>query len=185
MMNCNPFTYGHLKLIEYASKKVETLYVFIIQEDRSYFKFEDRYKMAVESCKKLSNVVILESGTIFGTFITFQAYFEKEVNSEIEVDASLDIELFTNYVAPILNISKRFVGDEPVDEVTQQYNRNLMEILPNYDIELFVIPRFEEDGKIISAKTVRKAIEDKNMDLLKKMVPKEAYSIIKNKYINI
>ena len=60
-----------------------------------------------------------------------------------------------------------------------------MEILPNYDIELFVIPRFEEDGKIISAKTVRKAIEDKNMDLLKKMVPKEAYSIIKNKYINI
>ena len=61
----------------------------------------------------------------------------------------------------------------------------IMEILPNYDIELFVIPRFEEDGKIISAKTVRKAIEDKNMDLLKKMVPKEAYSIIKNKYINI
>ena len=54
--------------------------------------------------------------------------FEKEVNSEIEVDASLDIELFANYVAPILNISKRFVGDEPVDEVTQQYNRNLMEI---------------------------------------------------------
>lgn len=183
MMNCNPFTYGHLKLIEYASKKVETLYVFIVQEDRSYFKFEDRYKMAVESCKKLPNVVVLESGTIFGTFMTFQAYFEKETNSEIEVDASLDIELFTSYVAPILNISKRFVGAEPVDKVTQQYNRNLMEILPNYDIELFIIPRFEEDGKIISAKTVRKAIEDKNMDLLKKLVPKEVYSIIKNKYI--
>lgn len=185
MMNCNPFTYGHLKLIEYASKKVETLYVFIVQEDRSYFKFEDRYKMAVESCKKISNVVILESGTIFGTFMTFQAYFEKETNSEIEVDASLDIELFTNYVAPILNISKRFVGDEPVDKVTQQYNRNLMEILPNYNIELSIIPRFEEDGKIISAKTVRKAISDKDFDLLKKLVPKEVYSIIKNKYINI
>ena len=185
MMNCNPFTYGHLKLIEYASKKVETLYVFIVQEDRSYFKFEDRYKMAIESCKKIPNVVILESGTIFGTFMTFQAYFEKETNSEIEVDASLDIELFTNYVAPILNISKRFVGDEPVDKVTQQYNRNLMEILPNYNIELFIIPRFEEDGKIISAKTVRKAISDKDFDLLKKLVPKEVYLIIKNKYINI
>lgn len=185
MMNCNPFTYGHLKLIEYASKKVDTLYVFIVQEDRSYFKFKDRYNMAVKSCKKLSNVVVLESGTIFGTFMTFQAYFEKETNSEIEVDASLDIEIFTSYVAPLLNISKRFVGDEPVDKVTQQYNRNLTEILPNYGIELFIIPRFEEDGKIISAKTVRKAIEEKNLELLKKLVPKETYLIIKNKYLKM
>ena len=60
-----------------------------------------------------------------------------------------------------------------------------MEILPNYNIELFIIPRFEEDGKIISAKTVRKAISDKDFDLLKKLVPKEVYLIIKNKYINI
>ena len=183
MMNCNPFTYGHLKLIEYASKKVETLYVFVVQEDKSYFKFQDRLKMVIESCKSIPNVVVLQSGTIFGTFMTFQAYFEKETNADVEVDASLDIELFASYVAPILNISKRFVGDEPVDKVTQQYNKDLQEILPSYDIDVYIIPRFQIDNQIISAKTVRQAIKEKDTILLKKIVPPATYSIIKEKYL--
>lgn len=184
MMNCNPFTNGHLKLIEYASKQVDTLYVFIVQEDKSYFKFIDRFEMAKESCKDLKNVVVLESGTVFGTFMTFQAYFDKETNDKVEVDASLDIELFACYVAPLLNISKRFVGDEPIDKVTQQYNRDLMEILPSYNIDVFIVPRFKIDENIISAKTVRKTIEKKDLKLLKKLVPLPTYSIIKNKYLN-
>lgn len=182
-MNCNPFTYGHLKLIEYASKKVETLYVFVVQEDKSYFKFQDRLKMVIESCKSIPNVVVLQSGTIFGTFMTFQAYFEKETNADVEVDASLDIELFASYVAPILNISKRFVGDEPVDKVTQQYNKDLQEILPSYNIDVYIIPRFQIDNQIISAKTVRQAIKEKDTVLLKKLVPPATYSIIKKKYL--
>lgn len=185
MMNCNPFTYGHLKLVEYASQRVDTLYIFVVQEDKSYFKFKDRLKMVEDSCKSISNVIVIPSGTVFGTFMTFQAYFEKETNNEVEVDASLDIELFTNYVAPILNISKRFVGDEPVDQVTQQYNKDLQEILPLYNIELFIIPRFKSNGKIISAKTVRKAIEEHNIDILRELVPPTTYSIIKEKYFNV
>lgn len=184
MMNCNPFTNGHLKLIEYASKQVETLYVFVVQENKSYFKFSDRIKMVIDCCKNLTNVVVLESGTVFGTFMTFQAYFEKETNDKVEVDASLDIELFACYVAPLLNISKRFVGDEPVDKVTQQYNRDLVEILPLYNIDVFIVPRFKIDGYFISAKTVRKAIKNRDLELLKKLVPPAVYSVIERKYLN-
>lgn len=45
VMNCNPFTRGHLYLIEEALKKVEALYIFCVEEDRSFFSFADRFTM--------------------------------------------------------------------------------------------------------------------------------------------
>lgn len=45
VMNCNPFTKGHRYLIEQALKTVEYLYIFVVEEDKSYFKFQDRLKM--------------------------------------------------------------------------------------------------------------------------------------------
>ena len=45
VMNCNPFTLGHRYLIEQASLKSEEVVVFIVEEDKSLFPFEDRYHM--------------------------------------------------------------------------------------------------------------------------------------------
>lgn len=42
VMNCNPFTLGHRYLIEYASKYVDYLYIFVVEEDKSFFPFSDR-----------------------------------------------------------------------------------------------------------------------------------------------
>lgn len=53
VMNCNPFTYGHLYLIEQAKKQVDILLVFVVSEDRSEFRFVDRFEMvkkAVSIC---------------------------------------------------------------------------------------------------------------------------------------
>lgn len=36
VMNGNPFTKGHRYLIEYAAKNVEKLYIFVVEEDKSY-----------------------------------------------------------------------------------------------------------------------------------------------------
>ena len=33
VMNANPFTQGHLALVEYASTQVKTLYVIVVKED--------------------------------------------------------------------------------------------------------------------------------------------------------
>ena len=40
VMNCNPFTNGHKYLIKKARKMVDVLLVFVVQEDKSYFKFD-------------------------------------------------------------------------------------------------------------------------------------------------
>lgn len=177
MMNCNPFTNGHYNLIKYASKNVDKLFVFVVQEDRSYFRFEDRFNMVKAGCKEFDNVVVLGSGKVFGSYITFPDYFHRDDNPNVEIDVSMDIELFTEYIAPALNIKKRFVGNEPVDNVTRNYNNQIKKELPKFGIEFIEIPRFEDsNGKIISAKFVRKALEENNWEEVKSMVP---YSVLK------
>ena len=42
VMNCNPFTKGHLALITYAAKSCSLLHIFVVEENRSCFPFADR-----------------------------------------------------------------------------------------------------------------------------------------------
>lgn len=120
VMNCNPFTYGHRHLIEYAAKKVDILYIFVVEEDRSFFKFEDRMQMVKQGTKDLKNVVVVPSGRWVLSYETMPIYFEKAIKQEAQVDASKDLEIFARYIAPPLGITKRFVGEEPTDKVTRQ-----------------------------------------------------------------
>ncbi|MCH5199593.1 MAG: hypothetical protein J1F60_01445 [Oscillospiraceae bacterium] len=58
----------------------------------------------------------------------------------------------------------------------------MKEILPKYGVELCEIPRKEIDGEPISASLVRKHLEDKNWDEIKKIVPDTTYSFLEKKY---
>lgn len=48
VVNCNPFTNGHLYLIESAAQRVDNLYIFVVKEDRSVFPFDVRYRLVEE-----------------------------------------------------------------------------------------------------------------------------------------
>lgn len=45
VMNCNPFTLGHRYLIETAAARCDKLYIFVVEEDKSVFPFEDRIQL--------------------------------------------------------------------------------------------------------------------------------------------
>ena len=45
VMNANPFTLGHLYLLQQASKHVDTLYVIPVKEDVSMFPYAERQEM--------------------------------------------------------------------------------------------------------------------------------------------
>lgn len=181
LMNCNPFTNGHYKLIEYASKQVDNLFVFVVQEDKSLFKFEDRINMVQNGCQDLKNVIVVPSGKIFASSMLFPEYFNKEDNNEVSIDVSLDRELFTQYIAPTLNISVRFVGEENVDKVTQAFNKDIKKNLPLYGIEVMEIPRYrDKEENEISAKTVRTAIQNDDFELIKFLVPQSTMEILTN-----
>lgn len=59
VMNCNPFTKGHRYLIEQAAGQVDLLYIFVVEEDKSTFKFEDRIEMVRRGTVDLDKVKVL------------------------------------------------------------------------------------------------------------------------------
>ena len=182
VMNCNPFTYGHYNIIKYASTQVDRLIVFVVEEDKSYFKFNERFQMIKEGCKDFLNVIVISSGNLLASATLFPEYFNKEDNSDVTVDASKDIAVFTKYIAPYLGITKRFVGEENFDKVTQAYNIALKHTLPLYGIDVEEVPRFKDAfGQEISAKVVRKNYEHDNWEKLELQVPISTIKVLKLK----
>lgn len=175
VMNCNPFTYGHRYLIEYAAKQVDILYIFVVEEDRSIFKFEDRLEMVKAGTKDIENAFVVPSGRWVLSYETFPVYFEKATKQEILADASKDLEVFARYIAPALGIAKRFVGEEPTDNVTRQYNAQMQEILKRFGIKMEIIPRKQIDGQVISASAVRRYMKEENWEQVKQLVPETTY----------
>lgn len=109
-------------------------------------------------------------------------YFEKEEKKKAVLDATDDLKIFGLYIAPELGISVRFVGEEPIDLVTRQYNQSMKEMLPAYGVEVVEIPRFQQAGKAVSASLVRQYLEEKRMDLIKEIVPLNVYLYICEKW---
>ena len=181
-MNCNPFTLGHEYLIEYAAKKVKKLYIFVVEEDKSEFKFADRFELVKRGVKKFSNVEVLPSGKFIISQQTFSGYFNKENLQDVAVDSSEDVEIFARDIAPSLGITVRFVGEEPEDSVTRQYNENMRRILPQYNIDFCEIPRREINGEVISAKKVRAALKVGDFDTIKKLVPKTTLKFLRDNF---
>lgn len=183
VMNCNPFTLGHRYLIEYAASKCDILYIFAVEEDLSFFPFTDRIELIKKGTADLKNVTVLPSGNFIISRTTFPAYFEKEaVTENTKVDASSDIETFAKYIAPTLNITVRFAGEEPLDIVTRQYNAQMSMLLPKHGIRFEVIPRKEFDGKVISASRVRALLKEKDFDSIKELVPETTLNYLIEKF---
>ena len=182
VMNCNPFTLGHRYLIEWAAKQVKHLYIFAVEEDLSIFPFEDRFMLIKAGTKDLKNVTVLPSGKFIISSITFSEYFQKSEIQDRTIDPSMDITLFAKEIAPVLNITVRFAGEEPIDNITKQYNDSMQRILPEYGIEFVEIKRKESGQQVISASRVRKLLEEKDFRAIKKLVPKTTLAYLKKKW---
>lgn len=178
VMNCNPFTLGHLYLIEKACTYVDILYIFCVEEDTSIFKFKERFKLLVENTKHLKNVKILKSGKYILSTLTFRNYFTKENIQNITIDATYDLEIFCQYIAPTLDISVRFAGTEPICKITSQYNRDMKHILPQYKIQFKEIERKKLEENVISATKVRDLIWKKDLEGISKLVPEKTLHFI-------
>ena len=180
VMNCNPFTNGHKYLIETARKQVDVLMIFVLEEDKSYFSYEDRMAMVKLGTAEMDNVYVCPSGKFMISTLTFPEYFLKDQQQEVMINPAKDVEIFGTFIAPEFHITKRFVGTEPLDNVTNQYNQTLKEILPAYGIELIEIPRLKTDDIFISATQVRKYIQTKQYFKLEKLVPQTTMTYIRD-----
>jgi [citrate (pro-3S)-lyase] ligase len=178
VVNCNPFTLGHKYLIEYAASRCQILHVFVLEEDKSRFPSAIRYRLVREGVQHLDNVVVHQGKDYIISEATFPSYFIKEYQDIVETHALLDLEIFTRYISPSLEIQKRFVGEEPCCKVTAAYNSVMQEILPAHGIEVQVLPRLREEGKPISASRVRELIGEGRLSEVKEIVPNHTYEFL-------
>ena len=184
VMNCNPFTYGHRYLIEAASKQVDRLYIFVVEEDKSFFKFSDRFEMVKQGTADIENVCVVPSGNFIISAFTFPEYFMKDYVKEKGFDMSSDVEIFGSKIAPALNITKRFAGEEPFDFVTAKYNETMKEILPQYGVDFVEIPRATTNNNVvINATLVRKMLQENNLKEMETFVPQSTFDILRSKYV--
>ncbi len=180
VMNCNPFSLGHRYLIEYASQNCDKLYIFVVEEDKSVFPFDVRFKLIKEGVSDLGNVYVFPSGHYIISSSTFPTYFLKENSDAAKIHSEIDVSLFAEKIARPLHITKRFVGEEPRCPVTSKYNNAMKAFLPKYGIEVIEIPRIEsQDKEIISASIIRKKLAQCGPgEWLRDYVPEVTYSYL-------
>lgn len=170
VMNANPFTLGHQYLAEQAAAACDTLHIFVVSEDASLIPFSVRKKLVSDGTAHLPNVVLHDSGPYIISSATFPSYFLKDKEAVIRGQARLDIEVFKR-IAATLNISVRYVGEEPTSQVTGLYNAIMASELPGAGIDCRIIPRKLVDGRAISASNVRKALQDGDWGMVSQLVP--------------
>lgn len=178
VLNCNPFTNGHLYLVETAAKMCSILHLFVVSEDKSIFPAKDRYELVKRGVEHLNNVVVHPTSDYLISSATFPTYFIKDTYKAGDINCMLDLTIFCEHFAKPLNITRRFVGTEPFDVVTASYNIMMKKFLGGRGIEVFEIPRFEEDNVPVSASLVRKLMAEGNLDEIKKIVPSTTFEYI-------
>jgi [citrate (pro-3S)-lyase] ligase len=179
VMNCNPFTIGHRYLIEKASEENDEVLVFIVEEERSLFPFEVRLELVRKGTEHLKNVHVIPGGNYIISSSTFPSYFLRHEDERLAEYTRLDAGIFGKYIAPVFNINRRYVGTEPYCPVTSRYNQALMEILPQYAVEVKLIERITENGLAVSASRVRDLIKSDNWEEIKKIVPISTYDFLR------
>ena len=176
--NCNPFTNGHRYLIENAASQCAWVHLFILSEDKSAFSAQQRMAMAREGCRDLANVLVHPTGPYMVSSSTFPNYFIKDKLRTDDIRCELDVRLFGEKIAPLLGITRRYVGTEPFCPVTRAYNARMKQLLPEYGVELIEVERKTESGAAISASQVRDLLCRAQTDELKKLLPESSLKMI-------
>lgn len=179
VMNCNPFTLGHRSLVEYAYNNCDEVIVFVVQEDRSVFPFSDRFTLIKQGLQHMKGVQVISGGDYIVSNATFPTYFIKGTD-ELAAQTHLDATVFATRIAPALNISVRFVGEEPTDKTTLAYNNAMKEIFAANGMDVREIPREQKGNQIVSASAVRHALATDDWETVYRMVPKTTLIYLKS-----
>ncbi len=178
VVNCNPFTIGHRYLIEKASQENELVYLFVVSENLSAFPFDIRWKLIQDGISHLNNVKMLATGPYIVSGAIFPNYFLKNESWNLvsQKQAEIDVKIFAEYIAPMLNIKKRYIGSEKDCKTTAAYNTAMLNILPKHGIEVIESERIsaEINNKFnyVSASKVREAIKNDKLHEVLSYLPK-------------
>lgn len=173
---CNPFTNGHLHLVEEAARQSSWLHLFILPDSFGDLPTEVRRSMATEATRHLGNVVVQPTSPYLMPPYAFPDYFIEEKERSEAINCSLDLTLFAQRIAVPLGIVRRYVEREPGYTAAAGYNREMARILPAHGIEVVELPRITQGGRPVSAGLVRRLFRERKFAEARELVPPATYS---------
>lgn len=179
VMNANPFTLGHLHLVERAARENDAVHLFILSEESGPIPFSVRKMLVEQGTAHLKNVTCHASGPYLISSATFPSYFLKDSDAAIRAQAELDLLVFGK-IAEVLQIQRRYVGQEHSSHVTALYNDTMLQKLPEMGIGCIEIPRLKQGEAAISASTVRQAIHEGRLEDIRPWVPASTYEFFQS-----
>ena len=187
VLNANPFTLGHRFLVEQAASDCDWLHVFVVREDASAFSYKDRFALVAAGLKEMSRFTLHQGSEYIISRATFPGYFLKEKAMIDHSWAAIDLLLFREYIGPALGITHRYVGTEPLDEVTNHYNADMRYWLQDapsqaQPITFIEVPRASVNGDAISASTVRRLLTEGDFASIQKIVPATTFNFLRMRY---
>lgn len=178
VVNCNPFTKGHRYLIEQAAKKSKNLLIFVVEEDKSVFSFKDRYEMIRRGTVDIKNISVVPGGEYIISAASFPSYFLKKKEDKVLNEAQIDAGIFGKYFCSKFNIKDRYVGEEPLDYVTNEYNKALLSELYKFGVDLHIIKRLRIKDTLISASKVRALIKEDKIGEALNLLPESTIDFL-------
>ena len=187
VLNANPFTLGHRFLLETATGQCDWMHVFVVKEDLSTFSYGDRFALVGQGVQDISRLTVHEGSDYIISRATFPGYFLKDKVAIEHSWAGIDLLLFREYIAPALGITHRYVGTEPLDTVTNNYNTDMSYWLQDAPssgpaITVVEVPRVSINGSPISASSVRRLLAEGDFDAIGKLVPAGTSEFLQTRY---
>ncbi|HTO67525.1 MAG TPA: [citrate (pro-3S)-lyase] ligase, partial [Bradyrhizobium sp.] len=185
--NANPFTLGHRYLVEQAAAACDWLHVFVVGEDAASFSYADRFALVAAGVKDIDNLTLHPGSEYIISRATFPGYFLKEKAVVDHSWAAIDLLLFREYIGPALGITHRYVGTEPFDPVTNNYNADMRRWLQQAasaapPIAVVELPRASIDGTPISATEVRRMLARRDFTRIRQLVPDTTLQFLERKF---
>ena len=174
VINANPFTLGHLYLLEHALTKHNKVLIFVVQEDASEFSFKERFSLTFLATRQYRDrVCVLPSTEYMVSKATFPDYFLRSMEEVSKANAEYDAKLFHEYFIKELHISKRYLGAEEKEYMTL-YNQTLKRVLEG---KLEIVERLNQEGETVSASTVRKWLKEGEKEKAISFIPKPCQAV--------
>lgn len=172
LMHAAPYTNGHQYLVETALQEMDAVIVFVMADYFHSLSVLDRVEIVKKNLADYENVYVIPIEPFAISSSYFPAYMFRQNSMFAESDLlKYSGEIVDKYIFSYFGIKYRYLGEEEPGSFTDNYNKLVQQEAAKQGITVKIIERKKANNReVISAGTARKAIKEKNYELLKGIV---------------